>query len=143
MVQRVAEAEWQGPLKNGNGIMKLGSGAFQGAYSFGTRFGTDKGTNPEELLGAAHAGCFSMALALMLGQAGFVPRRIRTTAKVDIEEKGGGFQITRIHLDTQAVVPGINEEKFREQAEAAKRDCPLSRALASTPITLTARVAES
>lgn len=142
MLERTAEAEWRGALKDGQGVMKLGSGAFQGAYSFGTRFGSEKGTNPEELLGAAHAGCFSMAFALMLGQAGFAPGRIHTTAKVDIEQKGGGFQITRIHLDTEAAVPGIGREKFLEQAEAAKRDCPVSRALAGTQITLAARLVE-
>ncbi|MGH8260226.1 MAG: OsmC family protein [Steroidobacteraceae bacterium] len=140
MVERVAEAEWRGSLKDGEGVMKLGSGAFEGSYSFGTRFGNDPGTNPEELLGAAHAGCFSMAFALMLGQAGFPPRRIHTTAKVDIEQKGGGFQITRIQLNTEASVPGIGQDKFREMAEAAKRDCPVSRALAGTSISLTAQL---
>lgn len=143
MVERTAEAEWHGGLKDGKGVVKLGSGAFQGAYSFGTRFGSEKGTNPEELLGAAHAGCFSMAFALILGQAGFTPRRIHTTAKVDIEQQAGGFRITRVQLDTEAAVPGIGPDKFREQAEAAKRDCPVSRALAGTQITLTTRLVES
>jgi len=143
MVERVSEAEWRGALKDGQGVIKLGSGAYQGAYSFGTRFGNEKGTNPEELLGAAHAGCFSMALALMLGQAGVTPRRIHTTAKVEIAQQGGGFAITRIHLTTEASVPDCSPQKFQEAAEAAKRDCPVSRALAGTKITLTARLSES
>lgn len=143
MVERTAEAEWRGGLKDGKGLVKLGSGVFRGDYSFGTRFGNDKGTNPEELLGAAHAGCFSMAFALMLGQSGFVPRRIHTTAKVSIQQKGGGFQITHIHLDMEAAVPGISEQGFRDQAEAARRDCPVSLALAGTTISLTARLTDS
>ncbi len=143
MVERVAEAEWRGAIKEGQGLMKLASGAYQGAYSFGTRFGNEKGTNPEELLGAAHAGCFSMALALMLGQAGFTPRQIHTRAKVDIEQKGGGYSISRIHLETDAAVPGLVQQKFQELAEAAKRDCPVSRALAGTSITLSARLVDS
>lgn len=140
MVERVAEAEWSGALKEGRGVMKLGSGAYQGAYSFGTRFGNEKGTNPEELLGAAHAGCFSMALALMLGQAGCTPRRIHTTATVNIESQGDGFAITDIHLKTEASVPDCSQQKFHEAAEAAKRDCPVSRALTGTKITLTAHL---
>lgn len=140
MVERVAEAEWQGTLKTGQGTMKLPSGAYQGAYSYGSRFGHEKGTNPEELLGAAHAGCFSMAFALMLGQAGLTPRRIHTRARVDIEQKGGGYSITHIRLETEAVVPDLDQQRFHELAEAAKRDCPVSRALAGTNITLTARL---
>ncbi|HET7923354.1 MAG TPA: OsmC family protein [Rhodanobacteraceae bacterium] len=143
MVERTAEAEWRGDLRDGRGVMKLGSGAFEGSYSFGTRFGDEKGTNPEELIGAAHAGCFSMAFALMVGQAGFTPKRIHTTAKVAIERAGDGFQITRIHLDTEAAIPGVSREKFSELAEAAKRDCPVSRALAGPRITLDARLVES
>jgi lipoyl-dependent peroxiredoxin len=121
--------------------MKLGSGAFEGRYSFGSRFGSDKGTNPEELIAAADAGCFSMALALGLGQAGFTPRRIHTMAKAQIERVAEGFRITRIELATEAEVPGIDETKFREQADAAKRGCPVSGALAGTEITLGARLA--
>jgi osmotically inducible protein OsmC len=143
MVARTAEAEWQGSLKEGAGTMKLGSGAFEGRYSFGSRFGSEKGTNPEELIGAAHAGCFSMALALGLGQAGFTPRRIHTAAKVHIDRVAEGFRITRIELDTEAEVPGIDEAKFREQAEAAEHGCPVSRALAGTEITLNARLVAS
>lgn len=143
MVERVAEAEWGGTLQDGNGLIKLGSGAFQGAYSFGSRFANERGTNPEELLGAAHAGCFSMALALMLGEVGFTPRRIHTTAKVAIEKKGAGFQITHVQLETAAAVPGISAETFQARAELAKRDCPISLALANTPISLTARLVET
>lgn len=140
MVARTAEAEWQGSLQQGAGVMKLGSGAFEGRYSFGTRFGEEKGTNPEELIAAAHAGCFSMALALGLGQAGFAPQRIHTSARAHIERAADGFKITRIELDTEAEVPGIDDAKFREQAEGAKRNCPVSRALAGTEITLKARL---
>ena len=141
MAARTAEAEWRGSIQQGAGKIKLGSGAFAGHYSFGTRFGEEKGTNPEELIAAAHAGCFSMALALGLGQAGFTPRRIHTPATAHIERVGEGFRITRIDLDTEAEVPGIDAAKFREEAEAAKRDCPVSRALAGTAITLQARLA--
>lgn len=141
MVARTAEAEWRGSLRQGAGVMKLGSGAFEGRYSFGTRFAEEKGTNPEELVAAAHAGCFSMALALGLGEAGFTPQRIHTAAQVHIERVQDGFRITRIELETDADVPGIDESKFRQQAEAAKRDCPVSRALAGAEITLNARLA--
>jgi osmotically inducible protein OsmC len=121
--------------------MRFGSGAFEGHYSFGSRFGDEKGTNPEELIAAAHAGCFSMALAYGLEGAGFTPKLIRTTAKTHIEKSGDGFRITRIELETSAEVPGIDEANFRSQAEAAKRDCPVSRALAGPEITLSARLA--
>lgn len=140
MVQRTAEAEWRGGLPNGSGTIKLGSGAFEGNYSFGTRFGEDKGTNPEELISAAHAGCFSMALALFLTKAGHPPTSIRTTAKTSIEQVGEGFRITRIDLETHAKVPGIDEAAFRQQAEAAKSGCPVSQALAGTAISLEAHL---
>lgn len=140
MVARSAEAEWKGSLQEGTGTMKLGSGAFEGHYSFGSRFGGEKGTNPEELIAAAHAGCFSMALALGLGQAGFTPKRIHTTAKARIEKVADGFRITRIDIETEAEVPGIDYPKFHEQASGAMHDCPVSRALAATEITLAARL---
>lgn len=140
MPTRTAEAEWQGSLAKGEGTMKLGSGAFEGRYSFGTRFGDEKGTNPEELIAAAHAGCFSMALAYGLEGAGFTPTRIHTSAKAHIEKVADGFRITRIELDTSAEIPGIDEQAFRARAEAARRDCPVSRALAGPEITLTARL---
>ena len=141
MAARTAEAEWQGSVQNGGGTIRLGSGAFEGSYSFGSRFRDERGTNPEELIAAAHAGCFSMALALGLGQAGFTPRRIRTKAAAHIERVGDGFRITRIELDTEADIPNIGPAQFREQAETARRDCPVSRALAGTEITLQARLA--
>jgi osmotically inducible protein OsmC len=123
--------------------MKLGSGAFEGRYSFKSRFENEKGTNPEELIAAAHAGCFSMALSLMLGQGGFTARRIHTTAKAYIEKVGEGFKITHIDLDTEADIPGIDEKRFHEKTEAAKRDCPVSQALAGTKINLNARLVGS
>lgn len=140
MVARSAEAEWSGSLAQGSGTIKLGSGAFEGRYSFKSRFENEKGTNPEELVAAAHAGCFSMALALMLGQAGFTPRRIHTTATAHIERVAEGFKITHVDLNTEADIPNIDKAKFCEQAEAAKRGCPVSQALAGTDITLNARL---
>jgi osmotically inducible protein OsmC len=140
MPVRNAEAVWEGTLKKGRGSMKFGSGAFEGTYSFASRFEDGKGTNPEELIGAAHAGCFSMAFSLFLEQAGFEARRIATTAKVHIEKVGEGFKITHIDLKTEATVQGVDEEKFRELAEAAKNECPVSRALSGTTISLEARL---
>jgi osmotically inducible protein OsmC len=140
MVDRTAEAEWRGGLQDGSGSMKFGSGAFEGAYSFGSRFQDAKGTNPEELIAAAHAGCFSMALAAGLGRAGFPPKRVHTSAKASLDKTDGGFGITRIELTTEAEVPGIDAAKFQEQAEAAKQGCPVSKALAGTKITLQARL---
>jgi len=143
METRTAEAEWHGRLASGEGNMKLGSGAFEARYSFGTRFGEKKGTNPEELIAAAHAGCFSMALAYGLEQAGFTAKSVRTKARVHIEKSGAGFAIPKIELDTVAEVPGIDAARFQQEAETAKRDCPVSRALAGPEITLTARLARA
>jgi osmotically inducible protein OsmC len=140
MPQRKGSAEWTGGLKDGHGSVSLGSGAFEGAYSFGSRFEEGGGTNPEELIGAAHAACFSMALAAALGKAGFEPRRVSTTARVDLEMKDGP-RIAAITLDTEANVPGIDAEEFRKQAEEAKANCPVSRALAGVDIRLEARLA--
>ena len=137
---RKAEAIWEGNLKDGKGKMKLGSGAYEGAYSFASRFGDGAGTNPEELLGAAHAGCFSMALSLFLENAGFMPERIQTSARVHIDKAGDGFKITAIDLETEARVSGIDEKKFLEQAEAVKKGCPVSQALASVEIRLKAKL---
>jgi osmotically inducible protein OsmC len=120
--------------------MKLGSGAFEGRYSFPSRFESGQGTNPEELIGAAHAGCFSMALSAGLSKAGFTPTRIHTTAKVHLEQVEGGFAITKIELATEAQIPGIDNLLFQQQAEAAKNNCPVSKALAGTAITLTAKL---
>lgn len=135
---RKAEAVWEGGLKNGRGMMKFG--AFEGPYSFSSRFEEGAGTNPEELIGAAHAGCFSMALSLMLEQAGYKPERIHTTARVHIDKADGGFRITMVELETEAAIPGIDHKKFLEQAEAAKRGCPVSKALAGTDISLRAKL---
>jgi lipoyl-dependent peroxiredoxin len=139
MATRNAEAVWTGSLKEGKGTMKFGT--FQGAYTWSSRFENGEGTNPEELLGAAHAGCFSMALSSNLGKNGFTPKQIHTQAAVTLEVIDGKSRITKIHLTTEATVPGIGEEKFQEIAAAVKESCPVSAALASTPITLTANLA--
>jgi len=121
--------------------MSLGSGAFEGSYSFGSRFEEAPGTNPEELIGAAHAGCFSMAFSSGLEKAGFSPVSVRTTAKVRIDKSDAGFTITKSELICEAEVPGIDESKFQELANAAKAGCPVSRALAGVEITLDAKLA--
>jgi len=138
MPKRTAEAQWEGSLQDGKGTMRFGSGAFEGQYSFASRFEEGSGTNPEELIGAAHAGCFSMALSAGLGRAGFTPDRVHTTASVSLEKGDSGFRINRIDLVTEASVPGIDEATFQEQAETAKANCPVSQALAGTQITLKA-----
>jgi osmotically inducible protein OsmC len=140
MPTRNAEARWEGNLREGKGTMKFGSGAYEGAYSFASRFESGPGTNPEELIGAAHAGCFTMALSGELTKAGFTATRIRTTAKVHIERVGEGFSITRVELATEGEVPGIEEAKFRTLAENAKKGCPVSRALTGTEISLQSRL---
>ena len=140
MATRTGSAVWEGTLKSGRGKMKLGSGAFEGAYSFTSRFGDGSGTNPEELIAAAEAGCFSMALSLGLEKAGYQPKRISTTAKVSLEQSAGGFRITTIDLETEAEVPGIEEANFQEQAEQTKKNCPVSVALSGTQINLKARL---
>jgi osmotically inducible protein OsmC len=140
MAERTAQAIWRGNLKDGAGTVRLGSGSFEGPYSFPSRFESGPGTNPEELIGAAHAACFSMALSGNLEQAGYSPECIETTAKVTIEKSRDGFTITHIDLDTQATVPEIDEDTFLAQAEIAKRTCPVSKALAATEIGLTARL---
>ena len=139
-MDRKAEARWEGDLKSGKGSIKLGSGAFEGPYSFGTRFEGAPGTNPEELLGAAHASCFAMALSLMLGKAGFRPDYVDATAQVTVSPHDGGFRISKSHLVCEAKVPGIEEASFRQHAAAAKAGCPVSQALAGTEITLEAKL---
>src|SRR5258706_4945355 len=129
MAARKADAEWTGGLKDGAGVVRLGSGTFEGKYSFATRFEDAPGTNPEELIAAAHAGCFSMALTAGLGRAGFNPKRVHTTASVSLAKVGDAFAITRIELDCEAEVPGIDDAAFQEQAKAAKENCPVSKAL--------------
>ncbi len=141
MPTRQSEAEWSGDLKQGKGKMKLGSGAYEGAYSFQSRMENGTGTNPEELIAAAHAGCFSMALSAMLSGAGHVPTRVHTTAKVTFEPVPGGFGITKIALDTEAKIPGIDDATFQKIAQDAKKGCPVSKALASVPeISLSAKL---
>ncbi len=138
MALRTANAVWNGTLKEGKGRMTFGSGAFDGAYSFSSRFEEGTGTNPEELLGAAHAGCFSMAFSGGLTRAGFTPTSIATKASVRLEKVGEGFKITTIELKTEGKVPGIDRAKFIEIAEGAKKNCPVSQALAGVSITLDA-----
>ena len=140
MPVRNAEATWNGNLKEGKGSVKLGSGAFEGKYSFGTRFENAPGTNPEELIGAAHAGCYSMALSAGLGKAGFTPQRVHTTAAVSLEKVGEGFKITKMRLVAEAKVPNIDAAKFQEIAQATKAGCPVSQALSATPIELDAKL---
>ncbi len=121
--------------------MKLGSSAFEGDYSFQSRFEDGAGTNPEELIGAAHAGCFSMALSNMLAQAGHPPERVHTTANVHLGQEGDAPAITRVELNTEATVPGLSEDEFQQHARAAKENCPVSKALAGGPdIALNARL---
>jgi lipoyl-dependent peroxiredoxin len=141
MPVRNAEAEWKGNLPEGQGRMKLGSGAYEGTYTFKSRMENGPGTNPEELIGAAHAGCFSMALSHQLATAGFTPKRVHTNAVVHFDKVEGGFAITRIDLTTEAEVPGIDNAKFQELAEGAKKGCPVSKALAGTQINLQAQLA--
>ena len=140
MPMRSAEAEWTGGIKDGSGRMKSDSGAIDGPYSFVSRFESGDGTNPEELIGAAHAGCYSMALSAALGRAGFDPARIHTVAKVHLETGDEGPAITKVELLTEAEVPDIDEETFREHAEGAKKNCPVSKALAGVEITLQAQL---
>jgi osmotically inducible protein OsmC len=129
MATRQANAEWKGSLKEGSGEMALGSGSYTGPYSFVSRFESGSGTNPEELIGAAHAGCFSMALAAALGRAGITPTSIRTTAKVHLGTSDAGPTITRIDLETEGEVPGIDQATFQQHAEGARKGCVVSRAL--------------
>ncbi len=137
MIDRKAEARWEGTLREGKGKIRLGSGAFEGPYSFGTRFEGAQGTNPEELLGAAHAGCFTMALSLMLTLAGHPPASLDTTATVHLDKVGEGFSITGIDLATKGRVPGTDAATFQRLANDAKEKCIVSRAL-SVPIRLEA-----
>lgn len=138
MAIRESSAIWEGSLTEGSGSMRLGSGAYEGAFTRASRFEEGPGTNPEELVGAAHAGCFSMFLSAILSKAGHVPTRIDTTARVHL---GEGPKITLIELSTVGEVPGIDEKTFLEFAEQAKTGCPVSQALAAVEVKLTARLA--
>ena len=137
MAIRSSSAEWKGTLKQGGGTMKLGSGAWEGPFTFASRFESGRGTNPEELIGAAHAGCYSMFLSALLTDAGFTPSRISTTAAVHL---GDGPAISLIELSTEAVVPNLTEAEFQKHAEAAKKGCPVSKALTGPKITLAAKL---
>ncbi|MBL8130473.1 MAG: OsmC family peroxiredoxin [Anaerolineae bacterium] len=141
MPARTAQAVWKGNLNEGSGALKLGSGAYDGAYSFLSRFQDGSGTNPEELLGAAHAGCFSMALASRLSREGHTVHSIETTAHVHLEKGETGFGISRIDLVTTGRVEGITAEYFAEAAAATKDGCIVSRALAAVPMTISATLA--
>jgi lipoyl-dependent peroxiredoxin len=130
MPQRKASARWNGSLTDGQGTMRMASGAYEGPYSFQSRFEEGDGTNPEELIAAAHAGCYSMALSGELGRAGHDPDSVETEATVHIEKADPGFAITRIELRTRVSAPGLDEDTFQQAAEAAKEGCPVSQALA-------------
>jgi lipoyl-dependent peroxiredoxin len=137
MAVRSAEARWEGTLREGAGTLKLGSGVYEGPYTYASRFEDAPGTNPEELIGAAHAGCFSMFLAAVLTRAGLTPTSVQTTAKVHLE---AGPTITKIELDCEAVVPNLDDQAFQEHAATAKQNCPVSKALSSVDIQLNARL---
>ena len=137
MAIRTSSAEWKGTLKQGAGTMKVGKGAWEGPYTFASRFESGRGTNPEELIGAAHAGCYSMFLSALLSDAGFTPTRVSTTATVHLVD---GPEINLIELSAEAVVPGLTDEAFQKHAEAAKKGCPVSKALAGPKITLAAKL---
>ena len=130
MPTRTAHAEWNGSISEGNGTMAFGSGAFEGRYSFTSRMEDGPGTNPEELIGAAHAGCFSMALSIVVGAEGHEPESIKTDAKVRFDKEGEGWAIKSVALTTRARVPGMDNDAFVKAAEAAKENCPVSQALA-------------
>jgi len=138
MPVRNAKARWEGDLTGGHGNMALGSGAFEGPFSFKTRFEDASGTNPEELLGAAHAGCFSMAFSNELAEAGHTPESVNTQARVHFEVGDSGPAITRIELTTQGRVPGIDNDEFQKIAAAARDNCPVSRLFQGAAIELTA-----
>jgi len=139
MTVRTAEAEWIGTLKQGAGRLRLGSGVFEGAYSFPSRFENGPGTNPEELIAAAHAGCFTMALAFGLQAAGFTPTELTTEAAVTIEQEGQGFRISRSALTLRARVPNLDQNSFARLAGEAEKNCPVSKVL-KAEITLDAKL---
>ncbi len=141
MAIRKADAVWQGSLREGAGELALESGAFRGPYTFKSRFEQGKETNPEELIAAAHAGCFTMALTALLARDKIAPTEIRTTAAVHIVQGNGGFGIPKIELVTRATIPGIDAARFAELAADAKKNCPVSKALAAVEITLDAALA--
>lgn len=141
-MKRQASARWQGDLKTGNGTITSDSGVLSATqYSFGTRFENGKGTNPEELIAAAHAGCYSMALSMILGKAGYTADSIETQATVSLDQVEGGFAITGVHLDVTATVPNASTADFADAANSAKEGCPISKVLNAT-ITLAAKLSD-
>jgi lipoyl-dependent peroxiredoxin len=141
MTERNGAAEWRGDVQNGSGTLTVGPGVFEGAYSFASRFGEGTGTNPEQLIAAAHAACYSMALSNIMSQAGHVPDSVQTTARVDLRNIDGAPTLSAIHLVTEGRVPGLDQDQFTTFAEQAKAGCPISRALAGVPeITLEAKL---
>jgi lipoyl-dependent peroxiredoxin len=139
---RTASARWEGDFVEGSGTVRTGKGGYEGNYSANSRFAEGEGTNPEELIGAAHAGCFSMAFAKALAEAGSPPTSIQTAAKVHLDKTDAGMTVTRIHLETVGDVPGIDEAEFLKIADGAKENCPISRLLSpGAQITLDARLA--
>jgi osmotically inducible protein OsmC len=143
MPARKADAQWEGSLQEGKGTMRLGGGAYEGPYSFKSRFEDGSGTNPEELIAAAHAGCYSMAFSGALGRAGHEPTSVRTTANVHLNKTDAGFRIQKIDLVMEADVPGIDEATFQDIAKTAKETCPVSVLLSTAEITLDATLTSS
>jgi lipoyl-dependent peroxiredoxin len=142
MTARNGSAEWRGNLESGSGTVTVGSGVFEGAYSYASRFAEGEGTNPEQLIAAAHAACFTMALSNILSTAGHVPESVRTNARVQLRNIDGAPALTRIDLETEGHVPGVDQQQFQGYADQAKATCPVSRALAGIPeIVVTARLA--
>ncbi|PSQ84243.1 MAG: peroxiredoxin [Bacteroidetes bacterium QS_7_67_15] len=141
MPVRTADATWNGNLSDGDGMMKTESGAYEGDFSFASRFEDTDGTNPEELIASAHAGCFSMALSNILADAGHTPERVHTTAKVHLEMVDDAPTITHIDLDTEGDVPELDEQAFQEHAETAKANCPVSKLVQGAEISVSARLA--
>ncbi|HDZ47266.1 hypothetical protein LCGC14_0027400 [marine sediment metagenome] len=138
-MDRKASARWEGGLKDGKGTVSTESGVLDAKYSFSKRFEDEKGTNPEELIGAAHASCFSMALSMILGEKGYTADAIETTAKVTLSQSDAGFDISKIHLDVVAAISGADEAAFQEAAETAKANCPVSKVL-NADISMTAKL---
>lgn len=143
MAERTAKAEWNGSLKEGTGTVALGSGLFEGKFSFATRMGDEPGTNPEELLGASLAGCYAMALNAALEKEGKPAKNVRSEAKVFLGKDEGGFKINRIDLFVTVTAENLNDQEFQQIAEATKQGCPISKALAAVDITLDARLESS
>jgi osmotically inducible protein OsmC len=138
---RIASARWSGNFTEGSGVFKTGKGGYEGNYSAKSRFAEGEGANPEELIGAAHAGCFSMAFSKGLADAGFAPNSVETTAKVHLDKGDAGFSVTRINLETVGDIPGIDEGTFQKIAEGTKENCPISRLLSpGAEITLSAKL---